>query len=48
VAPTCGCSDRRRSEALARARARLAPFGDRVTLEHANFRDLARVAARIG
>jgi 16S rRNA (cytosine1402-N4)-methyltransferase len=32
-------------EALARARARLAPFGDRVTLEHANFRDLARVAA---
>jgi len=32
-------------ETLARARARLAPFGDRVTLEHANFRDLARVAA---
>ena len=32
-------------EALARARARLAPFGERVTLVNANFRDLARIAA---
>ena len=35
-------------EALARARARLAPFGDRVTLDRADFRDVARVAARHG
>jgi 16S rRNA (cytosine1402-N4)-methyltransferase len=32
-------------EALARASARLAPFGDRVRLAHASFRDLAGAAA---
>lgn len=35
-------------EALARAGARLAPFGDRVTLVRANFREVARVAAAHG
>jgi 16S rRNA (cytosine1402-N4)-methyltransferase len=35
-------------EALARARARLARFGDRVTLARANFRETARVAAERG
>ena len=35
-------------EALARAGARLAPFGDRVRLAHANFRDLERAAAAEG
>jgi 16S rRNA (cytosine1402-N4)-methyltransferase len=35
-------------EALTRARARLARFGDRVTLTQANFRDVARVAAAQG
>jgi 16S rRNA (cytosine1402-N4)-methyltransferase len=35
-------------EALARAGARLAPFGDRVRLAHANFRDLERTAAAEG
>jgi 16S rRNA (cytosine1402-N4)-methyltransferase len=34
--------------ALGRARARLARFGDRVRLEHADFRDTARVAAAHG
>jgi 16S rRNA (cytosine1402-N4)-methyltransferase len=35
-------------EALVRSRARLAPFGDRVVLVRANFRDLPRVAAEHG
>jgi len=35
-------------EALARAGARLAPFGDRVRLAHASFRDLERAAAAEG
>jgi 16S rRNA (cytosine1402-N4)-methyltransferase len=35
-------------EALGHARARLGRFGDRVTLEHANFRDLAAAARRHG
>ncbi len=35
-------------EALARAGARLAPFGERVTLVRADFRDLARVAGEHG
>jgi len=35
-------------EALARAGARLAPFGDRVRLAHASFRDLARAASAEG
>jgi 16S rRNA (cytosine1402-N4)-methyltransferase len=35
-------------EALARCGARLAPFGDRVVLARASFRDLARVAAEHG
>jgi 16S rRNA (cytosine1402-N4)-methyltransferase len=35
-------------EALARARARLAPYADRVTLARASFRDTARVAAEHG
>ncbi len=34
--------------ALARARERLAPYGDRARLVHANFRDLARAAAEAG
>lgn len=34
--------------ALARTRERLAPYGARVRLVHANFRDLARVAAEVG
>jgi 16S rRNA (cytosine1402-N4)-methyltransferase len=34
--------------ALARARERLARYGDRVRLVHANFRDLARAAAEVG
>ncbi len=36
------------SEALEFARAKLAPFGRRVTFVHANFRELAEVAAREG
>ena len=35
-------------EALARAGARLAPFGDRVRLEHSSFRDLQQAAAAAG
>jgi 16S rRNA (cytosine1402-N4)-methyltransferase len=35
-------------EALARAGARLAPFGDRVRLAHASFRDLERAAGAAG
>ncbi len=35
-------------EALARCRTRLAPFGDRVVLTRANFRDLVRVAGEHG
>jgi 16S rRNA (cytosine1402-N4)-methyltransferase len=35
-------------EALARARARLAPYADRVTLVHGNFRDAARIAGDHG
>ncbi len=35
-------------EALARSRARLAPFGERAVLTQANFRDLARVARAHG
>ena len=35
-------------EALARAQGRLARFGERVALEHANFRDLGSVAQRHG
>src|SRR5262249_49622864 len=35
-------------EALARSRARLAPFGDRVTLAHASFRDVAATATTHG
>src|SRR5207237_356554 len=35
-------------EALARARARLMAFGERVALARANFRDLARVAGEHG
>ncbi|HZN52561.1 MAG TPA: 16S rRNA (cytosine(1402)-N(4))-methyltransferase RsmH [Methylomirabilota bacterium] len=35
-------------EALARARARLAPFGDRVRLGHSSFRDLREAAAAEG
>ncbi len=38
----------RDAEALALARAALAPFGDRVVLEQANFAELAAVAARHG
>jgi 16S rRNA (cytosine1402-N4)-methyltransferase len=35
-------------EAVSRARGRLARFGDRVTLEHGNFRDVAAAAQRHG
>jgi 16S rRNA (cytosine1402-N4)-methyltransferase len=41
------CLDQDR-EALEFARARLAPFGRRVRFVHANFRELAHVAAREG
>jgi 16S rRNA (cytosine1402-N4)-methyltransferase len=38
----------RDSQALERAAARLAPFGDRVRLEQANFHDLEEVVERVG
>jgi 16S rRNA (cytosine1402-N4)-methyltransferase len=38
----------RDADSLARARSRLAPFGARVTLRHADYRELAREAAACG